>query len=67
MRKLSEAQQRQVVLRRAPDLALSGDYQNAHEIAMELKREGIDVRLHFSAATCEWLNDLCQRARQAAE
>ena len=28
---------------------------------LPLKREGIDVRLHFSSATCDWLDELCQR------
>ena len=67
MRRLKEVEQRHLVLRRAPEMALSGSFKNAREIAMQLRREGIDVRLHFSSATCDWLNELCERAAQAAD
>ena len=62
MRHMIEVEQRHEVLRRAPEMALSGKFDNAHEIATSLRRQGIDVRLFFSRATCEWLDALCQNA-----
>lgn len=68
MRRLSDHEQRHLMLRRAPELALSGNFKDAREIAMHLRREGVDVRRHFTPATYEWLDELCQRAAaQAAE
>lgn len=63
IRLLNETMQRQLVLRRAPDLAMSGKYQNAVGVAKQLQKEGIDVRLFFSPDTCAWLDELCKRAR----
>ena len=63
VRCLNDALQRQLVLRRAPDLAMTGKYQNAVGVAKELQKEGIEVRLFFSPDTCAWLDELCMRAR----
>lgn len=66
MRSVSEIQQRHLMFRRAPELALSGNYRDAHDIAIQLRREGIDVRLFMSAATSQWLDELCQRRRASS-
>ena len=68
MRTLTDAEQYHHMLRRAPELALSGTCIDAEEVALQLKEEGVDVRRHLSPDTYSWLNELCQRALvQAAE
>lgn len=68
MRTLTDAEQYHHMLRRAPELALSGTCFDAEEVALQLKEEGVDVRRHLSPDTYSWLNELCQRALvQAAE
>jgi hypothetical protein len=55
---------RNLVLQRAPELALSGQFENAQAIAVQLRKDGVDVRLHLSEAYCDWLDELCSRARE---
>lgn len=58
---------RHLILRRAADLASSGGFQTVEDVALELRKEGIDSGRHFSAATTEWLNELCQRSHHEAK
>lgn len=65
MRKLNDAQIRHVLMKSAPEMALSGSYRNAQEIALKLRKDGIDAGRYFSADVCVWLDELCQRALPA--
>jgi hypothetical protein len=65
MRKLNDAQIRHVLMKSAPEMALSGSYRNAQEIALKLRKDGIDAGRYFSAGVCVWLDELCQRALPA--
>ena len=68
MRILNDAEQYHYMLRRPPQLALSGTCMDAEEVAAQLRQEGVDVRRHLSPDTHSWLNELCRRVlTQAAE
>lgn len=47
----------------APDLAMSGKFEDASEVVEQLFLEGYDVGRIFSKEALIWLNELCDQAR----
>lgn len=64
-RVLREVDRMRLVHQIAPDLAMSGTFNDAGEVLQQLLSEGYDVGRLFSKEVIVWLDELCDQARKS--